>query len=65
VLPPVGKGVFVEKAFIHAKVKIDQTNASGVLRVPGPSKARDPEFFAMNAEAMKVIVGPGKAIWMT
>jgi hypothetical protein len=60
VLPPVGEVVFVEKAFIHTKVKIGQTDVPGVLRVPGPTKARDTELLAVDPKAMKMIVGPGE-----
>ena len=59
-LPRVGEVVFVEKAFIHTKVEINQPEVAGVLRVPGTAQPRDPELLAMNPEAMKVIVGPAE-----
>ena len=60
VFPAVAEVVLVKKAFIHSKVEIDQPDVPGVLRIRGTTQPRDAELFSVDAEAMKVIIGPSE-----
>ena len=60
VFPTIGKVVLVQKAFIHTKVEIAQPEVASIPRVSGTAQPRNPIFLAANAEAMKVVIGPGE-----
>ena len=61
VFPPVAEIVLVEKPFIQTKTESGQMGIPSILGIPGAAQSRDAKLFAIDAEAMKVIVGPSES----